>query len=203
MQNEEQARKQLETILNGKEYQVYYEDNRSLIERLWDNFLMWLEENLNWSAPLGTSNGIPGFILIGMIVIVVIVLFFILLKKRMEKRTFQLSQPLQRENELNWSFHKHLQEAEKQENEGNYSLATRHLFLAFLLYFHEREWVVAKIWKTNWEYYEELKKENNEVAKLFQKLALLFDQATYGEKDVKKEQYLLFRDEVVSWIKES
>ena len=66
------------------------------------------------------------------------------------------------------------------------------MFLALLLYFHEKEWLEARIWKTNWEYYEEIRKVNQEWADQFYHLALLFDEATYGERKVDKEEYIRF-----------
>ena len=103
---------------------------------------------------------------------------------------------------MSWSFQKHLNEAKRQEELAQYSHATRHLFLALLLFFHEKEWLEARIWKTNWEYYEELKKVNTDYANQFYDLALLFDEATYGEKSVDQKEFEQFRHAVMNWFGE-
>ena len=84
----------------------------------------------------------------------------------------------------------------------DYTLSTRHLFLALLLYFHEKEWLEARIWKTNWEYYDELKKVNQEWAEQFYHLAYFFDEVTYGERNVQKEEYIQFHNEAMKWLGE-
>ena len=60
------------------------------------------------------------------------------------------------------------------ESSGEYSQATRHLFLAILLFFDEKGWLVAKRWKTNWEYYDELVRTDKKRAERFFDFALLY-----------------------------
>jgi hypothetical protein len=105
--------------------------------------------------------------------------------------------------EINWSFQQHLIEARKLEDLEDYTLSTRHLFLALLLYFHEKEWLVAKIWKTNWEYYDELRKVNQQCADQFYLLASFFDEVTYGERKVQKKEYIQFQMGAMKWFEEN
>ncbi|WP_218212222.1 hypothetical protein, partial [Pseudomonas sp. 2822-15] len=89
---------------------------------------------------------------------------FLIARTVNRKRIYRDHKPLEAMKELNWSYQNHLDEALRKERLQDYSLATRHLFLALLLYFHDVKWLEARIWKTNWEYYEELKQVNEESA---------------------------------------
>ncbi|MFK4996929.1 DUF4129 domain-containing protein [Bacillus sp. N9] len=62
---------------------------------------------------------------------------------------------------------------------------------------------MARVWKTNGEYYEELKKVNPKWANEFHHLALIFDEVTYGEKSVQKEEYVPFYIKAMKWLEEA
>jgi hypothetical protein len=111
--------------------------------------------------------------------------------------------PLQHLAEKDWSYKDHLAESQKLEEKEDYSLAVRHLFLALLLNFHEREWLQARKWKTNWEYYEELQKVNKEWAEQFYSLALKFDEAAYGEREIKHEEFIPYKQTAMKWLNEN
>jgi hypothetical protein len=133
--------------------------------------------------------------------LLLIILFLIFFIKR--KRTLRHRKPIQTKNEMEWSYRRHVSEAKKNESLEEYTISTRHMFLALLLYYHEKEWLKARIWKTNWDYYDELRKIDQEEANQFYNLALLFDEVTYGERIVIKEEYFKYRDEVSSLLKDS
>ncbi|WP_268872907.1 DUF4129 domain-containing protein [Neobacillus fumarioli] len=71
-----------------------------------------------------------------------------------------------------------------------------------MLYFHEKNWLEARIWKTNWDYYDELRRVDLQEADQFYRLAQIFDEVTYGERTVSKEEYVQFKQEAMKWLGE-
>lgn len=204
MQDANREREKLQEILNEKEYQVYYNDSKSIFTIWWEKAKKWIAEQLSKLVPsLESAESAAGPILIVIIIIVIAllgVLAFFLIRNSRRKRKFRDHKPLQSLNEMNWTFQKHLSEASRLETLEDFTQSTRHLFLALLLYFHEKEWLEARIWKTNWEYYAELQKVNKQWADQFYYLATIFDGVTYGEKKVQKVEYLRFRSDVMTWL---
>ncbi|MBY0120460.1 DUF4129 domain-containing protein [Bacillus sp. S/N-304-OC-R1] len=204
MLDKELAQEELQKILEGNEYRVYYDQSQNLFQLWWKEAKKWISDRLSNLFPsFEPSGNVSSFILIVMIIIIIALLGFVLfftLRNRMRNRLLRNNNPLQSNIELNWTYHQHMNEAEKQELLGNYNLSTRHMFLALLLYFHEKEWLEARIWKTNWEYYDELQKVNSRWADQFFYLAYLFDEATYGERNINKEEYSRFKKEAMFWI---
>ncbi|MEH7123183.1 DUF4129 domain-containing protein [Bacillus sp. JJ1773] len=200
------AKDELQRILDGKEYRVYYNDSKSMIEVWWEEAKKWMAEQLSKLFPsFEPTSGASGFILIVILIIVVVLLsisVFIIARNTKRNRMLRDQKPLQSMKELNWSFQQHLLEAKKLEALGEFTLSTRHMFLALLLYLHEKEWLEARIWKTNWEYYDELQKVNARWAELFFHLAQLFDEATYGEREIMKVEYDKFRSDAMYWLEE-
>ncbi|MBS4176831.1 DUF4129 domain-containing protein [Lederbergia citrea] len=199
MLNANKSKDELQDILKGKEYQIYYDDHRSIILIWWEKAKEWLGEQLAKLFPsIETASGAAAPILITLIIVVIALLgwiMFLLIRIRKRNRMMRVQKPLHSMKEMNWSSQKHLSEADRQEALGEYTLSTRHMFLALLFYFHEKEWLEARIWKTNWDYYDELRKVNQLWADQFYHLAYFFDEATYGEHTVEKEQYIQFRSE--------
>ena len=207
MVNVDKARDELQEILNGNEYTVYNNQSKSVLEMWWEKAKEWIEEQLGKLFPsFETTSAVAGPILITIIIVVIILLAlatFLIVRNSRRNRMFRDTSPLQSMREMDWSFQMHLSEALEQEGLEEYSLATRHQFLALLLYFHEKEWLEARVWKTNWEYYDELKKVNQQWADQFYYLAHFFDEVTYGERKVKKEEYIQFRTEAMKWLGET
>ncbi|QFT89097.1 hypothetical protein FIU87_10605 [Bacillus sp. THAF10] len=201
---EETARQKLADILSKKEYQVYNEDNRNALQRLWDDIKSWLAEWLERLFPsienASSSAGNVMFILVAMVVFALAVILIITISRIRINRRVKSNQPFTSEDEWSWTYRKHMEKAEDLENQQEYTLATRHLFLAMLLYCHEQEWLEAKIWKTNWEYYDELKANKKDFAASFYHLAQVFDRATYGKQSILKEEYLPYRDRLIAFI---
>ncbi|MEH7438971.1 DUF4129 domain-containing protein [Neobacillus drentensis] len=200
------ARDPLENILNRKEYRVYQNDTKGLIETWWEKAKEWVADQLAKLFPtMESASSASGPVLIGIIVVVVLFLLiftFFMVRNIRRNRTFREKKPLRSFKEMNWSYQKHIEEAKKQEELGEYTLSTRHLFLALLLFLHDKEWLEARIWKTNWEYYEELRKIQQQRADQFFLLANFFDEVTYGERKVIKEEYSKFSNEINHWLAE-
>ncbi|WP_243291785.1 DUF4129 domain-containing protein [Bacillus sp. FJAT-47783] len=199
----DKARGELEHILHKKEYTVY-DRNDSMIDSWWNDFNDWVFDQLEkWLPDLSPTSSTASIVTIGLlmtiIVIFLVILFFV---ARRMRHSFQhsMNKPLQSLNEIQWSSKQHLTEAHRQEQLENYSLSIRHMFLALLLHFHEKEWLEAKIWKTNWDYYDELRRVDQTGADHFFDLALIFDEVTYGEKSIDKGEYVEYRKRVMKWL---
>lgn len=205
--NTERAKNELETILSQEEYQIYYEDNRNTLQLLWDRARNWIADRLNdlflnFTASTALANGVL-LVLIGAAILLLAVFVYRLTRGKRRKHNFRNKKPLHSSSERNWSFADHLEEADRQENIEAYKPAVRHLFLALLLYFDEKEWLEARIWKTNGEYYEELRRSYPEIADRFFKLAMVFDHVTYGDRLITKEEYGIYREQTLKWIEQS
>ncbi|MEH7075960.1 DUF4129 domain-containing protein [Neobacillus drentensis] len=198
MNDTDKARDDLEEILKTKEYTVYY-DSKGIFATWWEQAKEWIAKQLEKLLPaVDSTSRASGPILIAVIVIVIILLAlsaFLLLRNMQRNRSLRKQKPLQSRKEMNWTSQRHLEEAKKQEIIGEYSLSTRHLFLALLLSFHEKGLLEARIWKTNWDYFEELRKVDQSIADQFYQFALFFEEVTYGERTVQKEEYLQFHHE--------
>jgi len=200
MANVDKARDEIQAILNGDEYRDYHEQS-SLLATWWDKVKSWLADLLEKLFPsLDKTSMLAGpiltIIIVVMLLLIAVALVFIIRNHR-RKQKLRAQTPLHTLQEIDWSPQRHLSEASKYEDSESFALATRHLFLALLLHFHDNKWLEAKIWKTNWEYHGELKKTNQQAATQFYHLANFFDEATYGERQVELQEYTHFRTEVM------
>ncbi|KUP08282.1 hypothetical protein Q75_03055 [Bacillus coahuilensis p1.1.43] len=199
MLNEEQAKKELEEILQQKEYTKYYEQN--VFDEIWGKLGNWLAEffekfgvTINPTGEVATSTVI--FVLfIG--IAILLILLIIGINRRLRKRRFSETRPIHTDDDMKWSYKRHLEEASYLEENEEWSSAVRHMFLALLLFYHEKTWLEAKVWKTNWDYYDELTSFNLQLAKEFFEAALLFEEVTYGEHQLEKKQYSGFKENIV------
>ncbi|WP_079708769.1 DUF4129 domain-containing protein [Paraliobacillus ryukyuensis] len=198
-----EAEKQLEEILDRQEYQAYLEDNRSLFERLWNwigaKISDWLEGlNITIDPSNNVGNGLFYFLGFLGIVAVFLIVFFAS-RNWLKKRSLQHRQPLH-QNQRDWTSKAHWVEAEKMEQQQDYASAMRHVFLSFLLLLHENKALVARMYKTNWEYYDELRSFDPKIADSFYQFALFFEEVTYGERPIEKEGYQSYRKQVSDWM---
>ena len=204
MLNEDRARGELEEILNGRGSKAYKEESIGLIQTWWEQLKEWFAKLLDELFPtIDISRDFSGTVLsiiIAVTLILLLLLTFFLIRNHKRKIPLHHNKPLQTINEMHWTYDMHLTEATNRETREEYSRATRHMFLALLLYFHEKEWLTARIWKTNWEYYDELKKVNLQWANQFYGLALIFDEVTYGERVVQQEEYSQFKNDAMKWL---
>ncbi len=198
-------KRELEKILEQDEYQAYQEESKNFLQAWWEKAKQWVADHLSdWFNSLTPSSGAADAVLLLIIVVVVagLVIGIVLWSGRVKQRqAFRDVAPLQGMDERQWSYGRHLSEVRKLEGEAAYPAAARHLFLALLLYFHEREWLEARIWKTNWDYYEELQKSDQQKAEQFYKLALLFEEVTYGNRHLEQEEYEAYRRQAMHWLR--
>ncbi|WP_072889565.1 DUF4129 domain-containing protein [Ornithinibacillus halophilus] len=198
MENIDETRDELEKILSEREYQVYFEDNRSFIEKWWDNIKEWIMEQLSKVfSSLEPTNGLADavlFFIVAVLIGLLILALFLWIRSVNRKRKFHEHKPLYSVKEIDWTYQQHLSEAESQEGNEDYRKATRHLFLSILLYLNDKEWLEAKVWKTNLEYVEELRKINKNHALSFYQLAQFFDEVVYGEREINQSEYVEFKE---------
>ncbi|WP_010530896.1 DUF4129 domain-containing protein [Lentibacillus jeotgali] len=204
MAKTDNKQKQLQEILDQNEYQIYYEDNRNLLEVWWGRLTNWIGEQLaKVFSGLEPSSGFADLVLIIIIAAVLILVGFVVYQRVRQTRSsrgFTEIKPLESLNETKWTYNDHLQAAQNQERTGDYTVAARHMFLALLLYSHEKEWLKARNWKTNWEYLAELKHVNKHLAESFRQLALVFDEVVYGERVLEQDDYIRYRNETMKWL---
>ncbi|EDL64931.1 DUF4129 domain-containing protein [Bacillus sp. SG-1] len=204
---EKNARDELQDILDDREYTVYQPENQGFSQSLWekirDTFIDWLN---NLFPGYAVSQGGGTMITVVLVILGLAALTITLLlvsRNVINKRKFAQQKPLQHLSEKDWSYREHLAESQKQEEAEEYSPAVRHLFLALLLYFDEKEWLAARKWKTNWDYYEELEKVNKEWAERFYSLALKFDEAAYGGREIQREEFIPYKEQAMKWMNET
>lgn len=197
---ETKARNHLEDILNREEYQAYYKDNRSIWQILYDWVRDLFQKLLEKLFPaLSSTPNLSGFIVTILILVLVLVLILIMFKlwqRRKYRKGYEQSIPLANIDELKWTYQTHFDKAKEEEKQGNYKQSIRHLFLGLLLFYNEIDWLEAKAWKTNWEYYRELKKQRSKAASSFNTLAISFDAVAYGRKKVSEAEFLEFKKAV-------
>lgn len=204
MESSKDVRKELEDILSQREYQVYYENEQNFIQTWWADVKEWFRDLLSeLFSDLNPSNGFADtllVIIIGVVVLLALLVIFLFVRSSVRKRSVKGRQPFQSTSELEWSVARHLEEANRQEQLENYALATRHQFLAVLLYFHKRDWLEARTWKTNWEYFSELERQDKEIARSFYDLARIFDEVFYGERQIDYPDYKKYRKKAAKWL---
>lgn len=196
-----EARERLREILSQKEYTVYHEQSKGLIASWWEDVKEWAAELLEKLLPSeAAANAAAGPVLIIFIIGVLAVVaaaVYLLVRHTNRRRKFREQPPVRSKRELEWTPAMHLQEADKKEAAGDYTQAVRHLFLAFLLELHGKGLLEARVWKTNWEYAEELKRSEPSLTDRFRSLARLFDEVTYGKRNIRPDEYRSYRAEVI------
>jgi hypothetical protein len=197
MKDAKQARKELSEILEDREYTVYQDQGESFLEKLREKFFTWLEglfPQIEFSS--GSSGAFP-FIMILAGVLFIGIVVFAAARAAKKQKILHEQQPLDRASEISWSYKKHLEEAGKYEEARDLTKGARHIFLALLLWFNEHGWLKAKIWKTNWDYYEELKRTDTKTAEIFYSLSALFDRAAYGGQSIKPSEFQQYKKEAL------
>ncbi|GIO26716.1 DUF4129 domain-containing protein [Ornithinibacillus bavariensis] len=200
----DQANDKIEEILHRDEYLVYLKDNRSFLQKWWDSIKEWFGNLFQeLFSSINPANGFAtGIVVILLVVVVMLILVagFFTIRNWRRKSKLQKHAPLYQKHEKDWGYEEHIAEANKREVAGDLQLATRHMFLALLLYFHNKEFVEARIWKTNWEYGQELRRTDKNLAESFQQLARIFDEVVYGEQKVERDAYMSYKETIGSLL---
>lgn len=202
----DKARQDLEKILNTKEYQVYNKESQNTLQIWWSKAKHWLMEQLEKLFPsmkmVDTSASILLIVLIVIVILLLALAVILIIRYGVRKTKFRNQPPLQKLSEMEWSYQSHIAEVKRLEEMKEYTKATRHLFLALLLYFNQCGWLEAKVWKTNWEYYAELKRTHPAWAQKFYTLARFFDKVTYGEQQIEAAEYENYKKDIIAGLEE-
>lgn len=197
------AREELENILSQKEYQAYYREDKNTLADLLDRLQEWLNRYLSKLLPQPeireTTSEWISYGMVGLGIVIVLLLLLVFSSKVVRENRFY-AKPIGTETEFILSSESHLQEAEKRMEEGDLRSAQRHLFLAYLLSLDHQQWIEARAWKTNGEYLDELQNTQPEIAKTFRTLARRFEATWYGGRHISREDYMEFRQQVVSFV---
>ncbi|MYL50834.1 hypothetical protein GLV98_15170 [Halobacillus litoralis] len=204
MSRSNDGKEQLKEILDRPEYQAYEQESQTASQRLLDVVAQWVKELLEtWFPNFQVSDSaINGWIyFFGFIGIGILLFLFIKVmgrlsseKKLSQKRTFSVT------SDLAWSSEKHVEEADARAADGQFSEAARHVFLGMLLDFDARGLVEVKTWKTNGDYEKELQDSDHTLVADFSFLAKIFDQITYGNRTLQKEEFAEFRFRAFQWM---
>src|SRR5690625_1669308 len=112
MDNPDKAREDLQEILNQREYQVYYEDNRNFLQIWWDNIKTWFRDLLSeWLSGMEPSNAFADtllVILIGAVIILTLFVLFIVVRSVSIRRALQEYQQCHSLIWMDWSDESHL-----------------------------------------------------------------------------------------------
>lgn len=194
----------LTEILSGKEYEIYYVQKKSFLAELWERITTWLSEFLHQLFPqTNIAAGASEWIALGMIIVFLLLLsllvFFILSRslrrKKLRKRAANSGK------ELALSFTWHLSKAQKYAEQEEHNLALRHLFLGFILLLDQNSLLEARAWKTNGEYYTELKAQDQQLADTFYGFALKFEESMYGGRTISPAEYLHYQSFLKGWTR--
>jgi hypothetical protein len=193
----------LEEILSDREYQKYYRQEKNTLAELLEKFQEWINRHLSKVFPnVEVTENTSEWISYGMVGlgIAIVLLLLVMFSSRVVRENRFYSKPIGTEAELTMSPQSHLSEALHLKKEGDIRLALRHLFLAYLLQLDQNKWIEAKAWKTNGEYYDELKAKHAELAKTFRSFAQQFEATWYGGKNMTEEDFEMYRQHIVELI---
>lgn len=140
-------REDLQGILATKEYQIYTQETKSLLQNLFEGLKNWLGKILQSIFPQAniakrTSEWLSyGIATLG--VLLLLLLLFLLLSRFVRQGRVHLKQ-VSMSNGQTLTAQRHLAEAHRLAEEGNYSSALRNLFLGFILYLDQNQRIEAK-----------------------------------------------------------
>ncbi len=193
----------LQAILAGKEYQIYNRENRNPLADLLQGLKDWLYSILKNIFPQAdVAHKTAEWLTYGIVALGVLFLclMFFLLLSRFARQNRLVPQRMVLAKGVTSTVQHHLVEAQGLAERGEYASALRHLFLGFILYLDENRWIEAKAWKTNWEYFAELKDRAPQLANSFTTLAVKFEEAMYGGRSISRDDYWLYHNQVSGWV---
>lgn len=197
-------KKQLEEILNQEEYQAYYVEQESVFQQVIESIGKWLSNLFHSLFPNAEINSpqVEGLLyFIGIIGLGLLVFLLFRMKKSVTSYSdYASTKPMKDAESKEWKYEDHMRAAAQLKSDGKTTEAARHVFLAMLLYFEERGWLTVQIWKTNGDYYQELRKINLALAEDFQGLAILFDRVTYGKQTLSEAEYDNYYTQARQWM---
>ncbi len=197
-------REELQGILAGKEYRIYYRQQQNLLLELLKRLRDWLYSILHNIFPQADVARASEFLAYGIAALGVLLvgLLAFLLFSRFVRQGRVHAKPARISPGHLPTVQRHLAEAQTLAEQGEYAAAFRSLFLGYILYLEQNRWIEAKAWKTNWEYCAELNANAPRLAFSFTSLAVQFEEATYGGRPISGDDYWLYHNQVKRWVQE-
>jgi len=183
----------LDQILTRDEYQIYYQNQGNLLQRIWNRVKEWIDKLFtDWLGELSPSSSVGDLIIIVLLVVgLIIVTFLVILSIANWRRKHRLknNQSLKNISSQSLSINDYQRRIKKAEKTADYQRAIRYRFLLLLFELEEKGLIKTERFKTNWDYFKELEQINNDRAEHFYPLAVYFESVTYGNKIVKAKDY--------------
>lgn len=183
----------LDELLTGDEYQAYYQDQRNLLQRIWDGIKEWLGNLFaDWLGGLNPSSSVGDLIVVVLLVVgLIVVVFLVILSLANWRRKYRLknNHPLKNISSQNLSIRDYQGHLKKAEDREDYQEAIRFKFLLLLFDLEAKGSIKTARFKTNWDYFGELEQINTDQAEHFYPLAVYFESVTYGNKIVNAKDY--------------
>ncbi len=186
-------------VLNNSDltYKHATSDGRSLL----DDFFAWLSETLFGQSDGSKIHSVRNVVMWTVFIIALIVAIWILrksgfvtlLKQRTKKTQFNFSELTEDLNNINFK-----ERIDKAEEEKDYRLATRWLFLNLLFVYDKQKLIAFEPYKTNIDYSYEIK--NSGKRNSFSKLCKIYDYVWYGEYNIPLSDYELNKSEFIIQI---
>lgn len=198
-------RQELQSILAGKEYTVYHRKSQNILAELLTPLKNWLYSILKRLFPhSNVAQKVSEWFVYGITAVglLLLALLLYLLLSRFTRQGRINPKQISIAKALTLTVENHFASAQALAEKGEYTLALRHLFLALILYLDQNQLLEAKAWKTNWEYFAELKVRAPRLADSFTVLATKFDEAMYGGRPISENDYNHYLHHVNQWVRE-
>jgi hypothetical protein len=198
-----QDRQRLDEILAGREFATHSQssfDLFSLLERWLKSLLEWFRKLFpDTQIPTGAIDAAAYFVIsAGILLLIVMVYWFakqIVRQKRLSRKR------LPHDKDMKRTSADYLQLAQQAKEQGEWRDGIRCLFLAILFYAERKSWLKVERWKTNGEYFEELRLHKPEFMRDFAEGALLFDRIWYGKESAGLEEFNSFYSRIEQLMK--
>ncbi|MDR3271646.1 MAG: DUF4129 domain-containing protein [Peptococcaceae bacterium] len=194
------AAETIRNILAERAYAIYYEEKTSILQdllaKLREKILYLLDKFLPDLDIPASVSAVLAYVVIAFFILLLAGCVIYIVNHLLRHQHLQ-RQAVISSRELRQSVVDHLNLAAECAAGEDLPAATRHLFLACILYLDQAGYVQARLWKTNGEYVEELRAGKPTLATVFDQLALKFEDGYYGGKLISREDYHRYRQRVL------
>lgn len=204
---EEQIKKQIDTILNSAEFSPKSR-GKNLLEVLGDllrNVVEWARERVQQLLP-GRTFSLPrtGFtprslLVLQWVSVLVIMAFlcwitYIIMRNVRSSRRIRMREDAELLSTLR-DYSETERRAEAFAREGNYTQAVRFLFISLLLQMNEKEYLRIDKAKTNRQYLQEMKINEYPQWRKVEDFIYLFSRCWYGKIDAAAQEFAYWREQ--------
>lgn len=201
----QQEKDRLKEILSRQDYKAYDEQPERAGSRIGELLSQWVRDLLETFFPGAeiTGSTVDGvlyfFGAIGLGILVF--LAFRLFSKLSGEKQAHRNRPLLPGEEGPLSLESHWKQADDRAAQQQWTAAARQVFLGLLLHLDDQGFVDVQSWKTNGDYEKELRAHTGaDDVEAFRRLALMYDQMTYGERLLNESGYYSFRSDASRYV---